>query len=296
MFQVKTINGEQRSVFDLKERNAFFNIKRVPYKRSLALLNVILQYCKKAAYNNPSDLQIARAIMSKQPASKKDTLRIWAFLMANYIENYLLITMQPSNARRFKSKITYLSIDFEVLSYLIENQIYSKKLPPIYLTTGRRGALSYFDTKITLQNLFYIETTTKIENLWNSDLTPGAIMYTRLYVDELLQSFIPYKCLKNPITDKEEEKTGVRRSFIEEEIKKRKKGTSSILNDDGEIIDYIYTWCCDAVHYGDLGLDYLTHWIIKKLCKLNAIFTTPTALKPTFEAFVTTKYGSSVEW
>ena len=287
MFQVKTIGGSPRALFDLKEREDFFNIKRAPYKRSVALLNVISQYCNKVAYKNPTDLQIARAIISNQPASKKDILRIYAYLMANYVDNYLLKAMTNSNAKRFKSKITYLSIDFENLSYHIENQLYGKKLPPIYYTSGRRGAISEMDIMFAFKSLFYIETVPKIEDMWNSDLTPGAIMYLRLYVDNILKSFIQYQSLKNATTGKVVEKTGVRRAFIEDEIKKRKNGTTSILNDDGEIIDYIYTWCCDAVHYGDLGLDYLTDWIIMKVCKIKNIFTSPASMKSCFESFVT---------
>lgn len=296
MFQVKTIGGSPRALFDLKEREDFFNIKRAPYKRSVALLNVISQYCNKVAYKNPTDLQIARAIISNQPASKKDILRIYAYLMANYVDNYLLKAMTNSNAKRFKSKITYLSIDFENLSYHIENQLYGKKLPPIYYTSGRRGAISEMDIMFAFKSLFYIETVPKIEDMWNSDLTPGAIMYLRLYVDNKLKSFIQYQSLKNATTGKVVEKTGVRRAFIEDEIKKRKNGTTSILNDDGEIIDYIYTWCCDAVHYGDLGLDYLTDWIIMKVCKIKNIFTSPASMKTSFESFVTSKYGLNVEW
>lgn len=296
MFRVKTVEGSPHALFDLKERKEFFNIKKAPYKRSVALLNVISQYCNKAAYKNPTDLQIARAIISNHPASGKDILRIYAYLMANYVDNYLLKAITTSNVKRFKSKITYLSIDFENLSYLIENHLYGKKLPPIYYTSGRRGSISEMDIMFAFKSLFYIEMVPKIEDMWNSDLTPGAIMYLRLYVDNKLKTFIPYRSLKNTTTGKVVEKTGVRRAFIEEEIKKRKNGNPSILNDDGEIIDYIYTWCCNSVHYGDLGLDYLTDWIIMKVCKINTIFTTPASLKTSFESFVNSKYGLVVEW
>ena len=152
------------------------------------------------------------------------------------------------------------------------------------------------DTMFAFKSLFYIETVSKIEDMWNSDLTTGSIMYIRLYVDEKLQEFIPYKALKNPTTGKVEEKTGVRRAYIEKEIKERKKGNPSILNDDGEIIYYIYKWSCDSVHYGDLGLDYLTDWIIMKVCGIKGIFSSPATMKTSFEAFVASKYSLNVEW
>lgn len=296
MFQVKTINGNQYAIFNLKERRDFFNVKKAPYKRALALLNVISQYCNNVAFKSPTDLQIARALISKQSTSKKDSLCIFAYLMANYVDNYLLKHMVPSNARRFVSKITYLSIDFEWLAYLSENYIYNKNLPQIYLTSGRRSVLSSTDIMFSCRSLFYIETIPKIEDMWNSDLTPGAIMYLRLFVDEKLKTFIPYQSLRNTTTGKEEKKTGVRRDFLNEEIKKRKKGSCSILNDDGEIMEYIYTWCCDSVHYGVLGLDYLTDWIIMKMCRIKSIFVNPSSLKHDFESFVSSKYNLSVEW
>lgn len=296
MFTVKEINGEKHAVFDLKEREKFFAIKRAPYKRSLALLTKISQYCNKAAYKSPSDIQVALALISDNPTSQKDTLRIFAYVMANYVDNYLVKAMNPSNARRFNSKISYLAIDFEVIAYWIENKVYGKKLPTLYRTSGRRGALSSMDTMFAFKSLFYIETVPKIENMWNSDLTAGAIMYLRLYVDEKFKEFIPYQFLKNSTTGKEVKKTGVRRKFIEEEIKKRKKGLSSILNDDGEILNYIYTWSCDSVHYGDLGLDYLTDWIIMKVCRIRSIFNSSASLKHLFDSFVMTNYSLSVEW
>lgn len=296
MFTVKEINGEKRAVFDLKEREKFFAIKRAPYKRSLALLTKISQFCNKAAYKSPSDLQVALALISDNPTSQKDTLRIFAYVMANYVDNYLVKAMNPSNARRFISKITYLAIDFEIIAYWIETKVYGKRLPVLYRTSVRRGALSSTDTMFAFKSLFYIETVPKIENLWNSDLTAGTIMYLRLYVDEKFKEFIPYQFLKNPSTGKEVKKTGVRRKFIEEEIKKRKNGLASILNDDGEILNYIYTWSCDSVHFGHLGLDYLTDWIIMKVCRIRSIFNSPASIKHLFDSFVMTNYGLSVEW
>ena len=94
-------------MFQLKERRVFFDIKRAPYKRALALLNFISHYCKAAAVVNPTDLDIARAVLSKQSVSQKKQIQMFAFLMANYVDKYLLDQITPKNARRYKAKIEY---------------------------------------------------------------------------------------------------------------------------------------------------------------------------------------------
>lgn len=297
-FVTKTVDGDQVSLFQLKERKDFFAFKRAPYRRSVALLKVISQYCHSAATYTPTDLEIARALISEQSYSKEKELKIWAFVMADYVDNYLLKFITTDNARRFKSKITYVAIDFEYLTYAIETIVRKYSLPPFYPCSAHKGRLYPQDVLMASKSLFYLEKTKRIEDLWNSDLIPASVMYIRLYVDELLKNYIPYKCLKNA-AGSTVEKTGVRRLFIEDEIKKRNKKQSSVLLDDGEILYYVYKWSCNSVHYGALGIDCLTDWILMKLGRFTSIFTTPSAMQGAFDSYVQSKYdkdGIYVEW
>lgn len=298
LFEVKNINGTDRALFHLDEREVALHAKDEYYKKYTAFLRVVLDYCSKIALKGASDIDIARIIFGPNQPSQIQEIKTAAYLMANYIEAYLLAKMTSANAERFKSKVDYLAIDFEHLAYAAENAIYSKKLPPYYQTSGRRHTLHSFDTMMAMKSLFYIETIDKIENMWNSDLVAGSIMYLRLYIDELLKRFIPYSSLKNA-SGNDVKKTGVRREFMQSEIKKRMGGQPSVLLDDGEILVYAYEWACDAVHYGALPLDCLTDWLIMKICHIKQIFNDENVMKAEFQSYVSSRFPKeslTVQW
>lgn len=298
LFEVKNINGVDRALFHLDERDAALHAKDDYYNKYTAFLKVVLDYCNKIALKGASDIDVARIIFGPNQPSQIQEIKTAAFLMANYIDAYLLAKMTAANAERFRSKVDYLAIDFEYLAYAAENTVYSKNLPPYYKMSGRRHTLTSFDTMMAMKSLFYIETIDKIEDMWNSDLIAGSIMYLRLYIDELLKRFLPYSSLKNA-AGKEVNKTGVRREFLQSEIKKRMQGQTSVLLDDGEILVYAYEWCCDAVHYGALPLDCITDWLIMKICPIKKIFNDENAMRTEFQLFVTSKYSKeplTVNW
>lgn len=298
LFKIQEINGKQYAYFNLKERNECFHAKRCYYRKAVTFLKFVSVYCNKIAIKGESDVKIARTLLGAQQPSYEKVLKTIALLMANYVDQYLLANINWHNAKRFKSKITYLGIDFEQLAYEIENIIFNNNLPAMWPTSGHKGVLYQQDIHSTMKNLFYIETVEKIEHLWNSDLTPGSMMYLRLFIDELMKEFIPYKSLVGA-KGKVVNKTGVRRGFLDDEIKKRLKGQSSVLLDDGEILVYAYEWCCNSVHYGSLPLDCLASWLIMKISPIKAIFSNNATMKIDFEAYVTAKYskeGLTVNW
>lgn len=289
LFEVRKIGGNDRALFRLDEREAVFQAKDKFFEVYTAFLKVVSDYCNKIALKGASDIDIARIIFGPNQPTQIQEIKTGAYLMANYVDAYLLSKITPANAERFKSKVDYLAIDFEYLAYAAENTIYSKKLPPYYQTSGRRHTLHSFDTMMAMKSLFYIETIDKIEDMWNSDLVAGSIMYLRLYIDELLKRFMPYGSLQNA-NGKDVNKTGVRREFLQSEIKKRMNGQPSVLLDDGEILVYAYEWACDAVHYGALPLDCLTDWLIMKISPIKKIFTDESLMKSELQSFVTSRY------
>lgn len=298
LFDIKKINGVDRSLFHLDERDAVFHAKDKYYEKYTAFLKIVFDYCNKMAIKGASDIDIARTFFASKQPTQVQEIRTTAYVMANYVKNYLLTMITPANATRFKFKIDYLAIDFEYFAYAAENVIYSKKLPSYCQTSGRRHMLTSFDTMMAMKSLFYIETIEKIEDLWNSDLIAGSIMYLRLYIDEMLKFFIPYKSLVNK-AGKEVAKTGVRREFLKSEIKKRMQGQPSVLLDDGEILVYAYEWSCNSVHYGALPLDCMTDWLIMKISPIKQIFTDEALMKAEFQTFLTVKYKTdalSVIW
>lgn len=289
-FEIKNIDGTDRALFHLDEREATFHATEGYYEKYTAFLKIVSEYCNKTALKGEPDIVIARNLFSTTRPPQVQLIKTIAFLIANYVDSYLLKKITPTNAVRFKSKVDYLGIDFEKLAYATENCIYSKKLPPIYRTSGRRHTLTSFDTMMAMKSLFYIETIEKIEDMWNSDLIAGSIMYLRLYIDELLKKFIPYQSLEN-ISGKNVAKTGVRREFLQSEISKRMNGQSSVLLDEGEILVYAYEWSCDSVHYGALPLDCLTDWLIIKISLIKQIFSDYDVMKSELQSFVTAKYS-----
>lgn len=289
LFVIRKINGNDRALFHLDEREAALHAKDEYYNKYTAFLNVVSDYCNKVAIKGATDIEIARTLFGQQQSSQAKIIKAIGYLIANYVDEYLLKKINANNAIRFKSKIDYLGIDFEYFAYASENEIYSKELPPIFLTSGRRHSLHSFDTMMAMKSLFYIETIEKIEDMWNSDLIAGSIMYLRLFIDEKLHQFMPYHHLEN-VAGKVVAKTGVRREFLKSEIKKRLNGSSSILLDDGEILVYAYEWACDAVHYGALPLDCLTDWLIMKICPIKKIFNDENAMKLEFQSFVESRY------
>ncbi len=298
LFEIKNIEGSDRALFHLDEREAVFHAKDGYYEKYTVFLKIVFDYCNKIAIKGAVDIDIARTIFGPNQTTQIQEIKTSAFLMANYVEAYLLAKITPANAERFKFKVDYLAIDFEYLAYAAENEIYSKKLPPYYQMSGRRHTLTSFDTMMAMKSLFYIETIEKIEDMWNSDLIAGSIMYLRLYIDELLKKFMPYKSLVNA-AGKEIAKTGVRREFLKSEIKKRMKGQPSVLLDDGEILVYAYEWSCDAVHYGALPLDCLTDWLIMKISPIKQIFSDDATMKVELQDFITTNYPKdslTVKW
>ena len=297
-FEIKNIDGSDRALFHLDEREAAFHATESYYEIYTAFLKIVSEYCNKTALKGEPDIVIARNLFSTTQPPKVQLIKTIAFLIANYVDFYLLAKITPTNAARFKSKVDYLGIDFEELAYAAENCVYSKKLPPVYWTSGRRHTLTSFDTMIAMKSLFYIETIENIEDMWNSDLIAGSIMYLRLYIDELLTKFIPYKGLENASGNKVS-KTGVRREFLQSEINKRMKGQTSVLLDDGEILVYAYEWSCDSVHYGALPLDCLTDWLIMKISSIKQIFSDDATMKAELQAFVTANYPKdplTVKW
>lgn len=289
LFEIRKNNGVDRALFHLDERDAVLHAKDEYYEKYTAFLKIVFGYCNKMAIKGVSDLDISRTVFASSRPAQVQVIRTAAYMMANYVKNYLLKMITPANAQRFKFKMDYLAIDFEYLAYAAENEIYSKKLPSYCQTSGRRHMLTSFDTMMAMKSLFYIEIIEKIEDMWNSDLIAGSIMYLRLYIDEMLKQFIPYKSLLNN-AGKEVAKTGVRREFLKSEIKKRIQGLSSFLMDDGEILVYAYEWSCNSVHYGALPLDCLTDWLIMKISQIKQIFTDEAMMKAEFQIFVTTKY------
>lgn len=289
LFEIKNIDGTDRALFHLDERAKALHAKEGYFEKYTAFLKVVSDYCNKTAVKGATDLDIARTLFIPSQSSQVQIIKTVALLMANYVDSYLLAKITPTNAERFKSKVDYLGIDFEALAYAAENEIFSKKLPPIYWTSGRRHTLNSFDTMMAMKSLFYIEMMEKIEDMWNSDLIAGSIMYLRLYIDELLKRFIPYKGLVNS-AGKDVAKTGVRREFLKSEIKKRMKGQPSVLLDDGEILVYAYEWSCDSIHYGALPLDCLTDWLIMKISPIKKIFSDDAAMKVEFQVFVSANY------
>ncbi len=289
LFEVRDIEGTAGAVFHLDEREKVFRARESYYEKYAAFLKTVSEYCNKVAIKGVSDLDIARTLLGSLQASQQTIIKTVSCMMALYVDKYLLSKMTPLNAERFKSKIIYLGIDFEYLAYAVETEIYGKKLPFHYPMSGRRHALNSFDTMMAMKSLFYIETIEKIEDMWNSDLIAGSIMYMRLYIDELLKRFIPYKTIENA-SGKEVTKTGIRREFLKSEIKKRMNKKSSILLDEGEILVYAYEWSCDSVHYGALPLDCLTDWLIMKVSPITKIFSDDEIMRKEFQDFVTSKY------
>lgn len=289
MFEIRNIDGVERALFHLDERQEAFHAADKYYEKYTAFLKVVSDYCNKVGATGATDIDIARTLFGNTQPSNDKFIKAVAFLMASFTDAYLLKAITVQNAKRFKSKVDYLGIDFEYLAYAAENEIYSKHLPPIYATSGRRHTLHSFDTMMTMKSLFYIETIDNIEDMWNSDLIAGSIMCLRLYIDELLKQFMPYKHLTNA-TGKKVYKTGVRRGFLKSEIKKRMQGQPSVLLDAGEILVYAYEWSCDTVHYGALPLDCLTDWFIMKVCPIKQIFTDNAQMRTELQSFVTADY------
>ena len=298
LFEIRNIDGKQMALFNLKERRECFHAKWCYYSKAVAFLKVVSEYCNKAAIQGATNIEIARTLFGTQQPPQIRIIKTVAFLMANYVDEYLLKSIKWCNAKRFKSKIDYLGIDFEQFAYETENIIYNKNLPDPYWTSGHRDRLHTFDIMFAMKSLFYIESVKKIEDIWNSDLPTGAIMYLRLYIDDLLKQFIPYQNLSNA-GGATVAKTGVRRGFLKQEINKRLQGQPSVVNDEGEILVYAYEWCCGAVHYGSLPIDCLTDWMIMTISPIRKIFTDDTQMRADFQTYVSTKYareGLIVQW
>ena len=289
LFEVKKINGVDRALFRLAEREEAFKATDSFYEKYTAFLQFVSDYCHNVEVKGATDIDIARTLFGNIQPSNVHLIKTVAFLMANYVDAYLLAKLNSTNAERFKSKIDYLGIDFEYLAFHIENTVYGKNLPPYYATSGRRHSLNSIDTMFAMKSLFYIETIDKIEDMWNSDLIAGSIMYLRLYIDEQLKKFIPYIKLENA-SGKEVKKSGVRREYLKSEIKKRMLGQPSNMLDDGEILVYAYEWSCDSVHYGALPLDCLTDWLIMKISQINKLFNDELIMRTEFQSFVSAKY------
>lgn len=289
LFEIRNIDSMDRALLHLDERKEAFHATEKYYEKYTAFLKVVSDYCNKVGAKGVSDIDIARTLFGNSQPSNDKVIKALAYLMANYTDAYLLKTITEQNAERFKSKVDYLGIDFEYLAYAAENEIYSKHLPTIYPTSGRRHSLHSLDTMMAMKSLFYIETIDKIEDIWNSDLIAGSIMCLRLYIDELLKQFMPYKQLTNA-AGKVVNKTGVRRGFLKSEIQKRLQGQPSVLLGAGEILVYAYGWSCDSVHYGALPLDCLTDWFIMKVCSIKQIFTDDAKMRTELQTFVTTEY------
>lgn len=297
-FKNMNIEGMDCSMFECPERRAFFDNPK-DYTKAKALLTVILSYCKSIFPTIiPSEIEITRCLLTDNENMPYDVvLKNYAYVMADYTENYLLKNITPDNIERYKDKITYLAIDFEYFCYDVEKECKGADLKPMHPTAGRRSCLSDNDIVFVAKSLFYIETVAKVEHMSNSDLPTVAISMLRLYIDRVLRGALPYKKIINTVKNKEIKRTGLRRLFLTQLYE-----TQDAILKDADAVETIvlaYTWCCNAVHYGSLPYDFVTDWIIMHVIKVRSdLFTDINLMKQKFEAFLVSELKTtiSVDW
>lgn len=138
LFRTIIINGNQYAIFNLKERDKYFHAKRGLTPKAQALLTYISAYCKPIiAAASLTPIEVARIVMSNQKTPHKKMLSAYARCLKEYIDQYLLANINSKNVKRYKQKIDYLAIDFEIFAY--EWECLNNDLPTLYCTTGRRG-------------------------------------------------------------------------------------------------------------------------------------------------------------
>lgn len=261
------------------------------YTKAKEWLSIMDNFFEKhSCKSTPADIDISRCLLSNKVSyPNKVRLQYYSFIFHEYISGYLLKKVTQKNIERYISKIDYLSIDFEAIAYCIEKEN-NKKLPQVYLTCGHRSCLRKKDLMFAARSLFYIESIERIEDIWDSDLIPAAISYIRLYVDLCFQSLIPYKSIEDSKTNKECHITGLRKQFIEEQIKIKSSNVSSL--DGLEMLVTIYEWSCDAVHYGYLYIDCVTDWVMERIFSVldKFLFVDNNTMKTDFESFVASHY------
>lgn len=289
------IRGQNVSVIGVKEINDYKKIKKRFYHRAVVMLNYISAFCRKACGRNiPTKNEISRFVLVKENTSERRFVTCYAYLLAEYVDNFILKTMNKRNYYRFKQKIDYITIVFEELAYFIEKDIYAITQAPLYKTSGfGRTALTQFDILMAANSLMYIETVEDIKDMWNADLVPGSLMYLRLYIDNKIKELIPYKSILDS-SGKEVQKTGLRREFIKKQVNTCSSNVTNI--EDARLLVNAYEWCCDAVHYGALIDHSVGDWTYTNIKKINQVFIDTDEMKKDFNAYVLKEKKCSVTW
>lgn len=297
IFIDQNIHGQKYSIINLKEIKEYRRIKKRFFNKATSLLSYVSSFCKRTyAGHIPSQSDIVKHMLEGQPTSDRKIVICAAYLMGEYVDSYLIPQMTKDNYSRFKQKIDYLTINFERLAYFAERDVFNHTLYPWHPTSGfGRNCLSQIDIRFAANSLLYIETVKDIKDMWNSDLVPGALMYLRLYIDNIFKSQVPYQKILDT-TNAPINRTGIRRDFIQKQVNLNSPNLRSV--DDALLLVGAYSWCCDAVHYGALEDEYLASWVLDKILRITQIFNDIPKMRCAFEVYVkkNVKNADHVDW
>lgn len=195
------------------------------------------------------------------PHQFKEYLRKSLYISKEYV-TYLKNKINESNISRYKHTISSLSADLEWLIVECEINLNNVK-HRIHYTCWRRPNLSPMDIYSAARELFFIEETTRIENLYLRDLKPNVMFQIRQLIEVFGKNLIGYYSISNAKGRPIKKLTQVAWKFIIEELKK--PSSNIILPFDINLIIPINTWSNSFVHSTYIYSSYVQFYALKSL-------------------------------
>ncbi|WP_454960961.1 hypothetical protein [Capnocytophaga leadbetteri] len=194
----------------------------------------------------------------KNDSQKEDYLKSHLFISKQYVE-YLKSNIKLHNIHKYKHNLINLKTDLkEIITYW--EFFSSKDTSKISLMGGRNHYLSVSDIYSSIEELFFIEESDRIEDLYLRDLKPVVMFQIRQLLEIYGKNLIGYDLILDKNGTPIKKFTQIAWRFIEKEVKN--KNSRIEIPFDIDVIISLNKWTNTFVHTTYLDNDYIQFFAI----------------------------------
>ena len=188
----------------------------------------------------------------------EDYLKSHLFISKQYVE-YLKSNIKLDNIHRYEHNLINLKTDLqEIITYW--EFFSSKDTSKISLMGGRNHYLSVSDIYSSIKELFFIEESDRIEDLYLRDLKPVVMFQIRQLLEIYGKNLIGYDLILDKNGAPIKKFTQIAWRFIEKEVKNKKSRIE--IPFDIDVIISLNKWTNTFVHTTYLDNDYIQFFAI----------------------------------
>ena len=188
----------------------------------------------------------------------EDYLKSHLFISKQYVE-YLKSNMKLDNIHKYKHNLINLKTDLkEIITYW--EFFSSKDTSKISLMGGRNHYLSVSDIYFSIKELFFIEESDRIEDLYLRDLKPVVMFQIRQLLEIYGKNLIGYNLILDKNVAPIKKFTQIAWEFIKKEVKN--KDSRIEIPFDIDVIISLNKWTNTFVHTTYLDNDYIQFFAI----------------------------------